>query len=237
MGFLDNIGPTIILGFFLILLLIAEEIFPYREFEKTKFRKNILFHFLFAGLVLGEVWLLNQWPIQNLIPQFPPLLKVINAPPVLGVILTFIVLDFFSYMWHRLNHKNAWLWQWHVFHHQTETMDPLTAYRFHPFEIFMGYQVRALLILGIGFSPQHVGYFVLTYGINNLFQHSNLRIPNVLDNMLSYFIVTPSRHHVHHLKDIKKQNSNFATIFIFWDKLFGTYCAPATKSQNDIGLE
>lgn len=36
-------------------------------------------------------------------------------------------------------------------------------------------------------------------------------------------MVTPQHHRVHHVKEGHYSNRNFASSFIFWDKLFGTF--------------
>jgi hypothetical protein len=46
--------------------------------------------------------------------------------------------------------------------------------------------------------------------------------------------VTPSNHRVHHGSDEKYIDKNFAAIFIFWDKLFGTYQLEEEKPTYGI---
>jgi len=101
----------------------------------------------------------------------------------------------------------------------------------------LGYQLRAFVIWSLGFGAQELGIFILIYGMLNLFQHSNLRLPERFERFLSLIFVTPRLHHMHHLRDKSSQNSNYSTIFIFWDRLFGTYTAPGVIRENDIGLD
>ena len=55
------------------------------------------------------------------------------------------------------------------------------------------------------------------------FNHANININPNLDKFLSYFIVTPNMHKVHHHYVLPYTDSNFGNIFSFWDRLFGTF--------------
>jgi|GEM_PF-3404860 len=215
-----------------ILLTVCGLIFPLRTFQRTKRTRYFLFHLLFTGIVLGEVAILEKYKfVSGNIFTVGSL-----ESPWVKMLVCILSLDLLSYFWHRLNHTWAFLFRWHKFHHQTEVMDPLAAYRFHPIEVFFGYQLRTAVIWILGFGANEISGFVLVYGLLNLFQHSNLRLPWQVDKFLSNIFVTPRIHHMHHLRDLSSQNSNYSTIFIFWDKLFRSYTAPGVIGENDIGL-
>ena len=55
------------------------------------------------------------------------------------------------------------------------------------------------------------------------FNHANISINPKLDKFLSYFIVTPNMHKVHHHYVLPYTDSNYGNIFSFWDRLFGTF--------------
>ena len=55
------------------------------------------------------------------------------------------------------------------------------------------------------------------------FNHGNLKLPKIVDLFLSYFIVSPDMHKVHHHYVLPYTDSNYRNIFSFWDQLFGTY--------------
>lgn len=216
-----------------LLLLILQYFFPLRDFTRRSAFKNILFHAGFAAIIFGEVTLLSLWePLPKV-----GLLGIFSDGTKLSLLVCILSLDLLSYFWHRLNHSLRWLWKFHSFHHKSTTLDPLMAYRFHPVEVFFGFQLRALIIWALGFQAHDVALFVIFYGALNLFQHSNLRLPKYIEEPLALIFVTPTRHHVHHLRNVKCQNSNLSTVFIFWDRLFGTYMDPVNPSANDIGLD
>lgn len=216
-----------------VLLCILGIFFPLRYFPKQLMLRHLLFHTSFAFVIIMEIVILEKYKLFN---DHVFKLNKLN-PALLQIFFCIFVLDLLSYFWHRFNHTFAFLWRWHKFHHQTEAMDPFAAYRFHPIEVFFGYQLRSGVIWLLGFDRPEISTFILTYGLLNLFQHSNLRLPQTIENILGIIFVTPSLHHTHHLKDYTSQNSNFATIFIFWDRVFRSYKAPGTIGDYDIGLE
>jgi sterol desaturase/sphingolipid hydroxylase (fatty acid hydroxylase superfamily) len=56
-----------------------------------------------------------------------------------------------------------------------------------------------------------------------MFNHSNVRLPLVIDKVLRLFVVTPDMHRVHHSVEDDEANSNFGFNLPWWDRLFGTY--------------
>ena len=51
----------------------------------------------------------------------------------------------------------------------------------------------------------------------------NININPSFDKYLSFFIVTPNMHKVHHHYVMPYTDSNYGNIFSFWDRLFGTF--------------
>ncbi len=55
------------------------------------------------------------------------------------------------------------------------------------------------------------------------FNHANISLPRRVDKILSYIIVSPDMHKVHHHFELPHTNSNYGNIFSIWDRTFGTY--------------
>ncbi|MEO6346556.1 MAG: sterol desaturase family protein, partial [Aquaticitalea sp.] len=55
------------------------------------------------------------------------------------------------------------------------------------------------------------------------FGHANIRMNRKVDNALSYFIVSPDMHKVHHHHVLPYTDSNYGNIFSIWDRVFGTF--------------
>ena len=71
-----------------------------------------------------------------------------------------------------------------------------------------------------------------------LFNHGNFSLPNKVEKIVKYFLVTPDIHRIHHSVDSEETHSNFGFSTPIWDKIFGTFNAVAVKSQTEmvIGL-
>jgi len=55
------------------------------------------------------------------------------------------------------------------------------------------------------------------------FTHANIKLPKQIDKALSYFLVSPDMHKVHHHYVLPYTDSNYGNIFSIWDRLLGTY--------------
>ena len=55
------------------------------------------------------------------------------------------------------------------------------------------------------------------------FSHANIKLPKSVDKALSYVLVSPDMHKVHHHYKLPYTDSNYGNIFSVWDRLFGTY--------------
>ena len=59
--------------------------------------------------------------------------------------------------------------------------------------------------------------------IASQFNHANIQVSDKVDKLLSYIIVSPNMHKVHHHFELPYTDSNYGNIFSIWDRLFGTY--------------
>jgi sterol desaturase/sphingolipid hydroxylase (fatty acid hydroxylase superfamily) len=55
------------------------------------------------------------------------------------------------------------------------------------------------------------------------FTHANIKMPKQVDKILSYILVSPDMHKVHHHFMLPFTDSNYGNIFSVWDRLLGTY--------------
>jgi sterol desaturase/sphingolipid hydroxylase (fatty acid hydroxylase superfamily) len=100
-------------------------------------------------------------------------------------------------------------------------MDWLAAHREHPLEVVFLVAVANLPVIALGFPVETVGLFVVLQKIHTVFVHANLRIR---PRWLSALLAMPRFHHWHHAADGRPRN--FATLFPWLDRLFGTYDEP-----------
>jgi sterol desaturase/sphingolipid hydroxylase (fatty acid hydroxylase superfamily) len=64
-----------------------------------------------------------------------------------------------------------------------------------------------------------------------MFNHSNISLPEPVDRVLRWLVVTPDMHRVHHSVVVREANSNFGFNLPWWDRLFGTYRAQPAAGQ------
>jgi sterol desaturase/sphingolipid hydroxylase (fatty acid hydroxylase superfamily) len=75
--------------------------------------------------------------------------------------------------------------------------------------------------------------------IIDFFSHANVRLPESLDRIVRWALVTPNMHSLHHSSHQPETDSNYGSVFTIWDRLFGTYRAePAWGYEKlQIGLK
>jgi sterol desaturase/sphingolipid hydroxylase (fatty acid hydroxylase superfamily) len=195
------------------------------------FFNNFLFMiaFYFANIAFAIVQVgIIEWTSANLVGLF----YLIEIPLWLKVILGVMTLDFTSYWFHRLAHTSPLFWRLHRVHHSDTSMDTSTFFRGHPLEvlIFGTSSVVASIIFGLDLSVLGVYFLVILPFL--IAQHSNIQLPDWTDKVFGKVFITPNIHKVHHDQNQFYTDSNFADIFVFWDKLFGTYKYSSVKSRR-----
>ena len=154
-----------------------------------------------------------------------------------GLIADVLVLDMLIYWWHRLNHEIPFLWRFHEVHHLDEFLDVSSAVRFHFGEVLLSAGARAAIIILLGIPFASVIVFETLVILSALFHHSNLKLGEKLEAALARIIVTPSIHWVHHHAIRADTDSNYATIFSWWDLVFRSRSATARTAEMKIGVE
>lgn len=140
-------------------------------------------------------------------------------PHILWWVTLLMVTDFIWYWYHRLAHEVNVLWAVHVVHHQSEDFNYTVSARITVFQAFARMCFWAILPV-MGFPPAMIVTIQLIHGIYPFFIHTRT-IPKL--GFLEYILVTPSHHRVHHASNEQYLDRNYGDVFIFWDKLFGTF--------------
>jgi sterol desaturase/sphingolipid hydroxylase (fatty acid hydroxylase superfamily) len=142
------------------------------------------------------------------------------GPRGLGALL---VLDAWTYFWHRLNHRVPFLWRFHRMHHSDPQMDVTTASRFHLGEIVLSGCLRTPILALGGISIEELALYEGALLAVIQLHHANVALPPRLDRVLRWLIVTPALHQVHHSRERPETDSNYASILSAWDRLFGSF--------------
>jgi sterol desaturase/sphingolipid hydroxylase (fatty acid hydroxylase superfamily) len=178
---------------------------------------TIIINFVLAFLLLKSAdWvMLNNFGILNWLPEMPLWLYI-----VLGVFF----MDFFgAYLSHFVEHKVKPLWMIHLVHHTDHCVDTTTANRHHPIESVIRFMFTLFGVFIIG-APMGIVMLYQTLSlIATQFTHANIKLPKAVDKILSYFLVSPDMHKIHHHYVLPYTDSNYGNIFSVWDRLLGTY--------------
>lgn len=154
-----------------------------------------------------------------------------------GLLLDLLLLDGLIYWWHRANHLAPFLWRFHAVHHLDRFLDTTTAVRFHAGEVLLSALARAGVIVLLALPLSSVLAFETLVLLATTFHHSNLRLPPRFERVLSLVVVTPSIHWVHHHRWRADTDSNYATVFSLWDRLFASRSPRPRFSDMPIGVE
>lgn len=138
--------------------------------------------------------------------------------------------DLVWYWYHRLGHEVNIFWAAHIVHHQSEEFNLTASARITTIQALIRTAFWSILPF-IGFHPTMVITMLLVHGAYSFFTHTQVlkRI-----KWLEYIFITPSLHGVHHASDEKYLDKNYGDMFVFWDKLFGTF--QAEEEQPKYGL-
>lgn len=148
-----------------------------------------------------------------------------------------MTLDFIgAWLAHFLQHKSKLLWRLHLVHHTDQNVDVTTANRHHPVESIFRFVFTFLAVIVAG-APLWMVFLYQSLSVTlSQFNHSNIKMPVWLDNILVWIVCTPNMHRVHHHYRQPYTDKNFGNIFSCWDRIFGTYIE-VENSQLRYGLD
>jgi len=226
----------------LVLLLLLEGAHPFFElFRERKERGRHLARNLVLGaansvivaVVFAGLWVAaaayaeaNGWG----------LLRLTELPVWLHAVLAFLVLDVWTYAWHRMNHRVPFLWRFHRVHHSDAQMDVTTASRFHTGEIVLSSALRIPLILALGVTAwELVLYETMMFAVVQ-FHHANVALPARVEAVVNKLIVTPAMHKVHHSRWQPETDSNYSAMLSVWDRLFRSFRRREALHEVELGL-
>ena len=134
--------------------------------------------------------------------------------------ILFVLYDLCYYWSHRMSHSISLFWGGHVVHHQSEDFNLSVALRQSSTQFIWSLPFYLPLAL-LGFSPIQ---FVFVIGWNLIYQFwIHTEHIDKLPRWFEWIMNTPSHHRVHHGRDPKYIDRNYAGVFIIWDRMFGTF--------------
>ncbi|MBZ4190519.1 sterol desaturase family protein [Niabella beijingensis] len=159
-------------------------------------------------VIYSYSWMVTHWALMHLQTSW------------LTYVIAFMVLDFSGYCVHRIQHEYNFFWNGHLVHHSSEEFNLACALR-QSISGFANIFVIFLLPAALLGVPAKVIAVVAPLHLFAQFWYHTRFIKKM--GVLEKIIVTPSLHRVHHAINPEYLDKNYSQIFIFWDKLFGTY--------------
>lgn len=164
------------------------------------------------------------------------LLHWMDLPILASWVSAILLFDAWQYVWHILNHKVPVLWRFHAVHHSDAELDASSALRFHTGEIALSSIARLAVLPLLGITIVQLAVYEAILLPIIMFHHSNVRVPERMDRVLRTLIVTPWMHWVHHSDYRPETDSNYSSIFSFWDRLFRTFRLRRHPEEIRLGL-
>lgn len=196
------------------------------KYKKTKTRHaavNLFFTLLHLIIHTGFgilIVFLSDWAAEA---KFG-LVYWLNSSVVVTIIISALMLDFFgAWLSHVIEHKIPLFWRMHIVHHTDNNVDVTTGLRHHPLEsVWRGlFFMVAIVISGAPIYAVMIYQTLLTVftGVT----HANISLPKSLDRVMSYILVSPNMHKVHHHWKQPYTDCNYGGVFAIWDRIFGTF--------------
>ncbi|MCI0748811.1 MAG: sterol desaturase family protein [Verrucomicrobia subdivision 3 bacterium] len=184
-------------------------------------------------ICVGLWWLVARWAEDHQVG----LLHWARLPAWAHLAGVFVLVDLWMYVWHRLNHRVPFLWRFHRVHHSDPKVDVTTANRFHLGEIVLSCMLRVPVIALVGVRLWELAlYEAAMFAVVQL-HHANISLPARLDRWLRMIIVTPFMHKVHHSNWQPETDSNYSSLFSFWDRVFRTFRLRKDPHSLCFGLD
>jgi len=212
---------------------------PLRKVTQPKFRRVMVnlgiaavgalaLRLVFFPIVLFT----SDWTAQTRFGILP----LLELPAAVEIVIAILALDYTLYIWHWMNHKIPFLWRFHNAHHVDLDLDVSTASRFHFGELILSTGFRSGQVVLFGINPFVLILFETLITTSAQFHHSNIRLPFRFEKILNRIVVTPRMHGIHHSIVRDETDSNFSTIFSFWDHLHRSIRLNIPQQAITIGV-
>jgi sterol desaturase/sphingolipid hydroxylase (fatty acid hydroxylase superfamily) len=145
-----------------------------------------------------------------------------TSPVGIGVLTMAGVLvdDAYFYWSHRALHTPRLYRRFHLTHHRSVDVNPLTSFSFHPVEAVINAVPLTLAAALLGLPPAVLVFWGYLSLFNNLLGHLGFEwMPRWAQQLPILRLKTPSTHHnLHH----ERVRGNYGLYFTFWDRIGGT---------------
>ncbi len=234
---LERLGP--VFAVVLLALLFIQWKWPLRRQHFPALRRMVRNAVLaIPGLFVSRLilvpipFIISIWATRH---QFG-LFNWLHLPAIIAIVAGVLLYDYAYYWWHKFMHLAPFFWRFHNVHHTDLDMDVSTASRFHLGEVLFSIFFRVAVVGALGLSIWALAVYEVLFSVANQFQHSNWRLPIRLERALNVFFVTPRMHGIHHSIVQRETNSNWGTVFRWWDQIHRTLRIDIPQDALTIGV-
>jgi len=205
-------------------IMILERIIPDQNLPHVKgwWTRVILINIMQLGVIIIGSYTWDIWL------QKVSLFSLSNSvSPVIGGLISYLIITFVFYWWHRWRHDIEFLWStFHQLHHSPQRIETITSFYKHPLEIICNSLIiGSINFLLLGLSVESAAYCLLLSSIGEYVYHMNIKTPHIM----GYIFQRPEMHRIHHKRS--KHYNNFSDLPI-WDMLFGTFENPKNVDSS-----
>lgn len=209
----------------MVLVFLAEKVIPAdsrQRFFSVGMIQDFVGWFVIGGVVrvvlVGAMVAGLYWFCERFLSGLR--IDAVSAWPIVIVsLLAVLAGDLLNWFHHYIRHKIEVFWLFHTIHHSQEQMNMFTDLRVHLVEYVIAKPITILPLFVLGLDIQLAFWLTLILESYTRIYHGNLRTNY---GPLRYLLVTPQSHRIHHSALPQHMDKNFAVIFSFWDRLFGT---------------
>jgi sterol desaturase/sphingolipid hydroxylase (fatty acid hydroxylase superfamily) len=219
--------------------LCVEAVIPRYRYDRAKepmcqrVRRNV---------TVGLVWLLVVLPI-GITPMLlaASQVSVWHRPRLMHglifLIADLVILDFVNYALHYAFHKSPYLWRYHMVHHLDQHLDMSSSFRTHFVELALFSIVSAATVLVFAIPLTSVMVWQTLVLFISFYHHHNLGVDRRIERLVCLVFNTRTFHDIHHGREMKYTNSNYAFVLTIWDYLFRTYSTMNRPEGFSNGLD
>jgi len=186
--------------------------------------------FIFNSVVIS---LLSAMPLLMVAEHYSGrglLSYIVN--PAWKTLLSFLLLDFMLYCWHKASHNFDCLWMFHKVHHNDPYLNVSTAFRIHIVELLIIIVLKAAYIIMLGVDQKMVLTNEALLALFVMFHHTNISFRG--EKRLGLVINAPYLHRAHHSTERNEHDNNYGMVFSIWDRLLGTL---TEREPAEIGIK
>jgi sterol desaturase/sphingolipid hydroxylase (fatty acid hydroxylase superfamily) len=221
------------LTFLLTIIEVRDGIFSYNR--KTKKRWTLDTYYIVMGITASTLWAEVYVVIGSRIGGTFAFWEALrNTSRLMECLAAIVVMDFFAYWLHRLQHRSecSVLWRSHSVHHALPVLDIVAGAQVHILDGLVS-AFPLLFLAASGFSHEACGAAFAMNLTSAGMHHTGLKGE---PNWFNFFTVAPQTHRWHHA-DFSPRTFNFGFVFSVWDMLFGTFSFPAGREPARYGAK